>query len=236
MQAQRCHQLLVFSLAIVAGIATVSCRQEPKSAAPADVTEIRGERIAPAPAIANGIAADVKPNAVASSTPATQPVPTVAGSAVPAEPNESVTPPTAAGEPYTLGFDKLSAFTYEMPPDLLDTNQPAVSKPSDQIPAAVRAFDKKDVALKGFMLPLKVEAGLVTELLILRDQSMCCYGAVPKINEWVSVKMAGKGVKPVMDQAVTLIGKLHVGEVRENGYLVGIYQMEGEKIANPPGL
>ena len=82
---------------------------------------------------------------------------------------------------------------------------------------------------------LKVEGGLVTELLIMRDQSMCCYGSVPKINEWVSVKMTSKGVKPVMDQAVTLSGTLKVGAIRENGYLVGIYQMDGEKM-NAPGM
>ena len=86
------------------------------------------------------------------------------------------------------------------------------------------------------MLPLKVEGGLITELLIMRDQSMCCYGTVPKINEWVSVKMTGKGVKPIMDQAVTLYGKLHVGEIRENGYLVGIYQLDGEKMSGPLDL
>jgi hypothetical protein len=83
------------------------------------------------------------------------------------------------------------------------------------------------------MLPLKVEGGLVTEMLIMRDQSMCCYGAVPKINEWVSVKMSSKGVKPVMDQPVTFFGKLKIGAIRENGYLVGIYAMDGEKIEGP---
>jgi hypothetical protein len=102
-----------------------------------------------------------------------------------------------------------------------------------QIPAPIKAFNEKPVALTGFMLPLKVEGGLVTELLIMRDQSMCCYGVQPKINEWVSVKMTRTGVKPVMDQPVTLFGKLRVGEMRENGYLVGIYSLDGEKMQAP---
>ena len=38
------------------------------------------------------------------------------------------------------------------------------------------------------------------------------------------------------DQAVTLHGRLHVGEVRENGYLVGIYTMDGDKITGPLDL
>lgn len=143
------------------------------------------------------------------------------------------------GEFLIVGFDRLAAFNYDIPdevPAATNTTAKAVAPPKEQIPANVKAFDKQRVALKGFMLPLKVEGGLITELLIMRDQSMCCYGTVPKINEWVSVKMTGKGVKPIMDQAVTLYGKLHVGEIRENGYLVGIYQMDGEKVAGPLDL
>lgn len=137
-----------------------------------------------------------------------------------------------------LGFDKLSGYQFEVTDDILaPTNKfaeiTASEKTAGQIPAAVRSLDKKRVALKGFMLPLKVEGGLVTELLIMRDQSMCCYGTVPKINEWVSVKTSGGGVKPIMDEPVTILGTLHVGEIRENGYLVGIYRMDGEKLVTP---
>ena len=128
--------------------------------------------------------------------------------------------PAKPGGPLDLGFDKLAGFSYVVPEYTGTTPPPAPN--TNQIPATVRALDGKTVAVKGFMLPLKVEGGLITELLIMRDQSMCCYGSVPKINEWVSVKMTGKGVKPIMDQAVTLYGKLHVGEIRENGYLVEI--------------
>ncbi|NBV24137.1 MAG: DUF3299 domain-containing protein [Proteobacteria bacterium] len=168
----------------------------------------------------------------------------------PAAPTNAVPAATAAKAPtpgavqkdgdfLVVGFDRLAGFVYDIPDDVpAPTNAPAkvVTPPKEQIPATVKAFDKQRVALKGFMLPLKVEGGLITELLIMRDQSMCCYGSVPKINEWVSVKMTGKGVKPIMDQAVTLYGKLHVGEIRENGYLVGIYQMDGERVAGPLDL
>ncbi|MBI3879737.1 MAG: DUF3299 domain-containing protein [Verrucomicrobia bacterium] len=150
----------------------------------------------------------------------------------------AATAPAAKGaEDYlTIGFDKLAGFTYDMPDESsVKTNAPA--KPAkEQIPADVKKLNNQRVALKGFMLPLKVEGGLITELLILRDQSMCCYGSVPRINEWVSVKMTGKGVKPIMDQAVTLYGSLKVGEMYENGYLVGIYALDGEKMAGPLDL
>ena len=139
------------------------------------------------------------------------------------------------GEYLGVNFDKLASFEYEVPEEEYDPDKEPDpdAKTADQIPVEIKGFNKKRVALKGFMLPLKVEDGLITELLIMRDQSMCCYGTVPKINEWVSVRMTGKGVKPIMDQAVTVYGRLKVGEIRENGYLVGIYEMDGEKMIGP---
>ena len=154
-------------------------------------------------------------------------------------------PPAAAAPALTSAkpgylpayFDKLASFHFEVSDDLLGpvTNDLAavVAKTDAMIPESVHALDNQNVAIKGFMLPLKVEKGVVTELLIMRDQSMCCYGVTPKINEWVSVKMKDKGVKAVMDQPVTLFGTLHVGEARENGYLVGIYRLEGERMEAP---
>jgi hypothetical protein len=135
-----------------------------------------------------------------------------------------------------VGFEKLSGYAFEVSDDLLapTTNSPAATaKVEAQIPKTVKELDQKPVALTGFMLPLRVEGGLVTEMLIMKDQSMCCYGVQPKINEWVSVRMVKNGVKPVMDQPVKLYGKLRVGEMRENGYLVGIYALDGERMQAP---
>lgn len=150
---------------------------------------------------------------------------------------EATPPPPVAdrprgtpAQPLTVAFDHLAGFTYTVPDGPVETNQ--ISGAASQIPADVQSLDRQFVSLKGFMLPLKVEKGLVTELLLMRDQSMCCYGVVPRINEWVSVKMTGGGVKPVMDTAVTLYGTLKVGEIFESGYLVGIYELAGERMSD----
>ena len=135
----------------------------------------------------------------------------------------------------TVTFDKLASFAYEVPLDPV-TNKVELAKLNAQIPEGIKNFNEKPVAMQGFMLPLKVEQGKVTELLIMRDQSMCCFGTVPKINEWISIKMEGDGVEPIMDQAVTLMGQLKVGEVMENDYLVGIYEMLGDKMIGPLDL
>ena len=174
----------------------------------------------------------IKPVKAAPAAPTNAPTPP-AGSAPFAKPAE----PVAGGVP-AVGFDVLSTFKYEVPEDGGPNAKPAANAPDPdaQIPSTVKAYNGKKIALKGFMLPLKVEGGLVTELLLMRDQSMCCFGTVPKINEWVAVKMVGNGVKPVMDQAVTLSGTIKIGAMRENGYLVGIYQMDGERMDAPGAL
>jgi hypothetical protein len=196
-------------------IITSGCGEKPAAKAPE--SEIRGQPIAPVAAKVS-TAAPVASNIAAVVVAPVKPAPVA-----------------AAPEFAAAGFDILSGYTIEVSDELLGpvTNDLAAvtAKTEALIPNAVKALDQKKVALKGFMLPLKVEGGLVTEMLIMKDQSMCCYGTVPKIHEWVSVKMSEKGVKPLMDQAVTLMGKLHVGEMRENGYLTGIYRMDGEKMA-----
>ena len=167
---------------------------------------------------------------------ATQPAATPAPISAPATPVETPKTPEAKAisddnEYQTVGFDKLASYNFEVLDDAPVTNLTAtVDKADDQIPATVKAFNRKKVSITGFMLPLKVENGKVTEFLIMKTQSLCCYGTTPKITEWVSVKISGRGIKPIMDQPVSILGTLHVGAMRENGYLVGIYQMDGDKL------
>jgi hypothetical protein len=206
-----------FAAVICAGLmalALAGCGHGP-SAADKPAAKIQGDLINP------GASAAAQPV----STPTPAPVSAVAVA-------KTAEPKTGTGGEYSaVGFDKLASYNFDVPDDGPVTNLTAgPDKADEQIPTAVKAFNRKKVSIKGFMLPLKVENGSVTEFLILKDQSMCCYGNVPKITEWVSVKTAGKGVKPIMDVPVSIEGTLHVGAMRENGYLVGIYQMDGDKM------
>ncbi len=203
-------RILLASVSLVAALALDA----------ADKPVPRGQPIRP---VAPAAPAEAKPSGTNAPTP-TAATPVAGGS-------------TNAAGVAIVGFDVLSTFKYEVPEDATAGAKPAAgaTDPDAQIPATVKAYNGRRIALKGFMLPLKVEGGLVTELLLMRDQSMCCFGTVPKINEWVAVKMTGGGVKPVMDQAVTLSGKIKIGAMRENGYLVGIYQMDGDRM-EAPGL
>ncbi len=130
----------------------------------------------------------------------------------------------AEGEVLTVGFDKLASYEFTPPED------PAQAAAAEtQIPERVRAFNDKKVAVTGFMLPVKMAAGLVTEFLLVKDPMMCCYGVMPKVNEWVVVKMVGKGVPPLMDVPITFEGTLQVGQLYEGGYLTGLYLLKGDR-------
>jgi hypothetical protein len=126
-------------------------------------------------------------------------------------------------------FAKLAGFDY-LVPDTPDTNQVAGSDTADkQIPADVKALNKKQVSVVGYLLPLKEEKGKASEFLLMRTQSSCCFGIAPGLTEVITVKAAGQGVPAIMDQLVEIQGTLQVGTVREDGYIVGVYRMDDGK-------
>ena len=130
----------------------------------------------------------------------------------------------AADEAQVVGFDKLASFEFVAP-----ESEAAAPAAEAQIPDRIREFHDKKVAVTGFMMPVKMDGGLVTEFLLVKDPMMCCYGAMPKVNEWVVVKMVGKGVAPLMDVPITFEGKLSVGQLYEGGYLTGVYLLKGDR-------
>jgi hypothetical protein len=152
---------------------------------------------------------------------------------------------------WLVGFQHLASFSfgrhkvdYENPLRAFGRQKFGLLKPDDSdgvemptepgqsgtIPASVLALDGKRVRISGYMLPIKLENGLVKECLLLRSQMMCCYGRRPELNEWVVVKMKGNGVPSTMDTPLSFYGTLHVGEIFENHTFEGLYELDGEKV------
>jgi len=161
--------------------------------------------------------------------------------------NQAVPPPSGVStnlaasvtkEGYVqAGFDKLSGFPARVVYDLVNSNSPAMSyvpRLATPVPDDIRGLDGKKIAVGGFMLPLKMEEGRVTEFILLKNQAMCCYGRPPNVNEWVHVKMS-KGIKPSMDETITILGILHVSEYKENSQMLGLYRLDGEKVETASG-
>lgn len=233
---RRQRLLLPWLLLAPAVLCTDGCKPRHDEPVPPTV-ELRGEPIVPlveAPAI------------TPTESPSTnEPSLTIVAAEIPGEPpltvgipQLSLLPPTDYPKGFIpVGFDALGGFEFVLPEGGRMPEPDPADEPTSQIPASIRALNEKPVALRGFMLPLKVNVrqGIVTEMLLMKDQSMCCFGTTPKINEWVNVRLTEeRGVRAVLDEPVTIYGKLKVGEVGENGYLVGIYEMEGEGMIRTP--
>jgi hypothetical protein len=135
-----------------------------------------------------------------------------------------------------VSFQTLSGFDMHLRKELAEggaSSSEATVEVRRQIPANVRMLDGKKIVIQGFLLPVKMDNGLAVEFLLMRNQSMCCYGVPPKINEWITVRMNGKGAKPLMDQPIAVVGILHVRPIQENGFLASIYEIDGDKVIGP---
>src|SRR5262245_37084304 len=134
-----------------------------------------------------------------------------------------------------LGFEQLASYQFT-PPAFDPAADPKAKPPTgeEQIPANVKGWNGKKAIITGYMVPVKMEKGLVTEFLLMRNTMACCFGTVPNMNEWVIVKMK-KGVQPMMDVPVAFYGELKVGALFENGYMTGLYELDGEKMGEVQG-
>jgi hypothetical protein len=144
---------------------------------------------------------------------------------------EAASKPSVENGYAPAGFELLAAFPFN-PPEPDPDAKPGTPPPSaaKQIPPAVKALDGRKVIVRGYMLPTKMEKGLVTEFLLMNSAAACCYGATPRINEFIVVKMVKGGVKSLMDVSVEFHGTLSVKEVFEEGFLSHIYALDAEKM------
>jgi len=133
------------------------------------------------------------------------------------------------GDALVVDFSTLAGYNYVVSDTPLTNQVRGADIADQQIPASVKALGSKKVIITGFMMPLREKGDKATDFLIMRTQSSCCYGIAPAITELVTVKAAGAGVPTIMDELVKIEGTLRVGTLREDGYIVGIYQMDDGK-------
>jgi hypothetical protein len=133
-------------------------------------------------------------------------------------------------ELFALGFDKLSAFDYVVTDAGTGASEAeiAAARKKDQIPQWIHFYNEKRVVLTGFLLPLQMEKGLAKKLILMKDMNTCCFGATPRMNDYVVVTMKD-GIEPTQDVPVSMTGTVHISEQYENGMVVSLFQFDGEK-------
>jgi hypothetical protein len=120
-----------------------------------------------------------------------------------------------------LDFHKLD---FRLPPEALEsTDRGGYNR---WLPAGIKAYDGRAISIEGFMMPTKLENGLVREFLVLANQMTCCYGQTPRFCGFIVARVVGQPLPNQLDRPLVFEGTLHVGDVFQDGYWTALYSME----------
>ncbi len=134
-----------------------------------------------------------------------------------------------------VSFSTLSSYNYEI--QGADDTPLKKEFAKDQIPQPIKDLNGKKISIQGYMVPIDLKNGKTTKFLLVKDQSLCCFGRMPRMNELVSIFMKpGKSARVIQDQPVTVIGDIEVGEKVENGEVICIYRVNSDDVAGPLDL
>jgi hypothetical protein len=117
--------------------------------------------------------------------------------------------------PIKLKFNLLGIWTY--------------TEGKTPIPEKIRALDGKRVEITGFMMPIN-EPQRLTRFIVVQSLWGCCFGQTPAVNHVIVVTMEPGKVVNFYPDPVRVTGIFSVGETREEGYLVSIYRLVGDKV------
>ncbi len=133
----------------------------------------------------------------------------------------------------SLTFNMLTSYPFREPnwAKMDDPTYIISLKLDEQISPQIQAMDGKKVEIQGFMLPLDMSEGNLRTFMLLKDQMACCFGNIPRLNEWVYVRVPRKKQVSIhQDIVITLLGTLRVGAKFEGEVLTGIYHLELDEI------
>jgi hypothetical protein len=133
-----------------------------------------------------------------------------------------------------LDFWYLGSFDYN--PKDLDT--PTPRQVTGTIPAHIRALDGQRIEIAGNILPLDFDASGTAAFILNANVDACGFGGVPRINEWVHVKMkAGSKVRAAKPgDGILVRGTFHVAEQVEVGRVVGLYSIVADGVEFAKGV
>ncbi|HEB51916.1 MAG TPA: DUF3299 domain-containing protein [bacterium] len=118
-----------------------------------------------------------------------------------------------ASEPEPVGFAVLAGFDYTE---------------GMTLPKEVTALDEKVVEIRGFMKREAPGSGPVDMFMLINDACGC--NGTPKMNEIVFCTLPEGESTDIKMGVVKVTGKLYVGEVKEDGVVIMIYEMDADTI------
>lgn len=141
----------------------------------------------------------------------------------------SIPPGVDPQSPYKyVGIDTLDDYDYYTPEPGKKPDEKLMAQ--NQIPEKIKELNGKQISIMGFMMPLRVDDdGKVEEFVLNGNYDRCFYGAPSQINQWIHVKMQPGAGTRATHGSVVVSGTLEVGELIEDGEVISIYRMTGDK-------
>jgi hypothetical protein len=125
-------------------------------------------------------------------------------------------PTPQAGQVYAVELQKLGNFAYD-------------AEKGEGIPDDVKALDGSTIKIDGFMIPTEA-AEKITQFVLVPDLFACCFGQPPQLQHTVVVVCPpGKAVS-YFPERISVQGVLKVGEKREEGYVLSIFELGATSI------
>jgi hypothetical protein len=119
----------------------------------------------------------------------------------------------AADDPLPVGFAKLAGFEH---------------KDGMTLPKEVTDLDEKLVEIRGFMRRETPGSEPVNQFMLINDACGC--NGTPKLNEIVFCTLPDGVTTDINPAVVTVTGKLYVGEEKEDGVVIMLYQMDADTV------
>ena len=119
----------------------------------------------------------------------------------------------APGEPLQIGFAKLAGFDHQ---------------DGMKLPKEVTDLDEKEVTIRGFMRRETPGSGPVETFMLINDACGC--NGTPKLNEIVFCTLPDGVTMDIKVGVVAVTGKLYVGEEKEDGVVIMLYQMDADTV------
>lgn len=116
-------------------------------------------------------------------------------------------------DPISVGFGKLAGFDYTE---------------GMTLPTEVSDLHEKVVTVRGFMRREVPGSGPLNAFLLVNDACGCT--GTPKMNEIIFCTLPDGVTTDEKTGLVTVTGKLYVGEEKEEGVVVMLYQMDADTV------
>jgi hypothetical protein len=100
-----------------------------------------------------------------------------------------------------------------------------------ELPADVMKWNGRRVRATGFINPTTQQIQGMTNFLLVKDRSACCFGKRPQINHYLEVTLVGGKKINYSQESVTVVGTLKIEDRWDGDWQLGLYWIDDGEIA-----